>query len=51
MLENRALVLFVGGDTLVALSQLLQGVASIRPMALDLLWQVTLVFQSRAALR
>lgn len=39
-IKPRALVLYVGGDTLHALSQLLQGVSSARPMALDLLWQV-----------
>jgi hypothetical protein len=38
--KPRALVLHVGGDTLHALAQLLQGVSSYRPMALDLLWQV-----------
>ena len=38
--KPRALVLHVGGDTLHALAQLLQGISSNRPMALDLLWQV-----------
>ncbi len=35
-----ALVMHVAGDTLAGISQLLQGISSVRPMALDLLWQV-----------
>ena len=38
--KPRALVLHLGGDTLHGLAELLQGVSSYRPMALDLLWQV-----------
>lgn len=44
--KPRALVLHVGGDTLHALALLLQGIASNRPMALDLLWQVGSILQS-----
>ncbi len=47
--KPRALVLFVGGDTLGALSQLLQGVSSVRPLALDLLWQVHFVASRRSS--
>lgn len=35
-----ALVLGVGGDTLLGLGQLLESQMYSRPMALDLLWQV-----------
>lgn len=37
---SRALVLFVGGDTLNALAQLVQGQHSQRPLTLDLLWKI-----------
>ena len=37
-----ALVLGVGGDTLLGLGQLLESQMYTRPMALDLLWQVSL---------
>lgn len=47
--KPRALVLFVGGDTLGALSQLLQGVSSVRPLALDLLWQVHFIASHRSS--
>lgn len=37
---TRVLVIGIGGDALIALVTILQGRDSIRPLALDLLWQV-----------